>query len=114
MRTAYKVIFSAYLLSTSACTTLNESMQLGGALGAASGAAATYSAYRSVDKTPSFENVASGAAIGLGVGLLTSYLVHGKVEEDRKIQFGDKTEVYFGDLPPSPFVFPVQQSKGGR
>jgi len=49
MRIAYKTIFSATLLSTSACSTLNESMQLGAALGAASGAAVTHSAHRSAD-----------------------------------------------------------------
>lgn len=108
-----KFFLSAILLSTTACSTLNESMQLGATLGAVSGAAATYSANRSVDRTPSFEDVANGAVIGIGVGLLTSYLVHGKVESDR---FGGdgKTEMYFGDLPPSPFVFQNSRNKGGK
>ena len=106
-------LLSALLLSTTACSTLNESMQLGATLGAVSGAAATYSANRSVDKTPSFEEVGNGALIGLGVGLLTSYLVHGKVEEDRLGGDG-KAEMYFGDLPPSPFVFQNSRNKGGK
>lgn len=114
MRKAYKLAFSTLLLSTTACSTLNESMQLGASMGALSGAAATYSAYKAVDKNPTTEEVASGAVIGLGLGLLTSYLVHQQVDEDRAAQSANKIEMYFGDLPPSPFVFPNNNKNGGR
>lgn len=114
MRSAYKIATAVVLIANTGCSTLNESMQLGATLGAASGAAASHSVYRSVDKNPTFEEVGSGAAIGLAVGLLTSYLVHGQVEEDRATQTANRTEMYFGDLPPNPFVFPTNRSKRGK
>src|ERR1700692_213179 len=111
MRAIYKIFFSAALLSTTACSTLNESMQLGAGLGALSGASATYAANSSPDNAPSFDKIASGAAIGLGVGLITSYLVHNSVEADRQ-NYSQQPEMYFGDLPPSPFIFSNSQRKG--
>jgi hypothetical protein len=94
------------------CSTLSESLQLGSSIGAMSGAAATYTAHRSVGETPSFETVATGAAIGLGVGLITSYIVHKNVSD--QTNNSDNTEMYFGDLPPSPFVFQNSSKKGTR
>lgn len=108
-----KFLLSAILLLTSACSTLNQSMQLGAGLGAASGAAATYTAYTSTGQKAEFDDVAAGAAIGLGVGLITSYLMHGEVAESRGDSSKD-AEMYFGDLPPSPFVFPKSSKKGGQ
>lgn len=108
-----KLLLSTLLLSTTACSTLNQSMQLGAGLGAASGAAATYTAYTSSGQKAEFNDVAAGAAIGLGVGLITSYLIHGEVAEGRA-DTSENTEMYFGDLPPSPFVFPKSTKKGGK
>ena len=93
------------------CSTLNESLELGAGLGTVSGAAATYSAHRSTGESPSFENVAAGAAIGLGVGLLTSYLVHKNINKESDASTS-QTEMYFGDLPPNPFIFQNTQKKG--
>lgn len=107
------LLLSAILLFTSACSTLNESMQLGATLGAASGAAATYTARTSMGQKAEFDDVAAGAAIGLGVGLITSYLVHGQVTDGRNGS-SENTEMFFGDLPPSPFVFPKSTKKGGQ
>lgn len=94
------------------CSTLNESLKLGAATGSFAGATTAYSAYSSVGPTPSFDRVAAGAGIGLGIGLLTSYLIHGKVEENRQ-NTSPVPEIYFGDLPPSPFIFPKANSKKG-
>lgn len=103
------------MLSLAACTTLNDSIQLGAGMGALAGAAATYSAESANGKTPPFENVALGAGIGLGVGAITSYFIHKKVEDQRQAWMSDQTEMHFGDLPPSPFIVPKMNSKkGGR
>jgi hypothetical protein len=56
----------------------------------------------------------AGAGIGLAVGLLTSYIVHGKIADDRNTANQNGTEMYFGDLPPSPFVFPKNSNKENR
>lgn len=95
------------------CSTLNESMQLGSSIGAVGGAAATYAAQSSNGEKPSFENVATGAGVGLVVGLITSYVTHKKVKQSNG-ETDDNTEMYFGDLPPSPFVFPKNNKKGGQ
>ena len=104
---------SAISLCTFGCSTLNESLQLGGSLGAASGAAATYAAYSAQGHPPPGGALAMSAGIGMGVGLLTSYLVHRRVESDRADCEAEQTEMHFGDLPPSPFVVPRIFRKGG-
>lgn len=108
-----KVYFFPLALMAASCSTLNDSLQLGASMGATTGAAATYSAHRSTGESPSFENVATGAAIGLGVGLLTSYLIHKNTTGSTNKNSSD-TEMYFGDLPPSPFVFQNMQKKEAR
>ena len=50
---------------------------------AATGAAATFAGYSAGGKPPSVGTVAVCAGIGAAVGLLTSYLIHKNVEEDR-------------------------------
>lgn len=96
------------------CSTLNGSLQMGASMGAATGAAATYAGYSAGGKSPSFGTVAVGAGIGTALGLITSYLVHRKVEEDRASCESSQTEMRFGDLPPSPFIVPKTLPKGGR
>lgn len=90
------------------CATLNESLQLGAALGTATGAGATLAAHHSVGNSPSFGDVALGAGIGAGVGVLAAYFTHKDVLEKRVACEADQTEMYFGDLPPSPFIVPRQ------
>ena len=101
------------VLQLSACSTMNDSLQLGASMGAATGAAATYATQNSEGKYSS-QNVALGAAIGLGVGLITSYFTHKKVEDDRESYRSNQIEMHFGDLPPSPFLVPQYNKKGGR
>lgn len=111
MRYRYFVI-SITLLNIS-CATLDDSLQLGAGLGAASGVAATYAGYSAAENTPSFETVAAGAGIGLGIGLITSYFAHKKLAEDRLANQADQVEMHFGDLPPSPFIVPKMNPKKG-
>ena len=96
------------------CTTLDQSFRLGSATGALTGAAATYAAGSTSGQQPTLEEVGIGASIGIGLGLITSYFVHQSVVSDRE-EFSKQTEIYFGDLPPSPFVIPDPiKKKGGR
>jgi hypothetical protein len=102
------------LLFNTSCTTLNDSMKLGAITGALTGAAATYVAQSSSGSSDHGGNILVGAGIGLGAGLLTSYLIHQSVVQDR-VDTTHETEIQFGDLPPSPFVFPTPaRSKGGQ
>lgn len=98
---------------TSGCSTLDQSFRLGAATGAVAGAAATYSAGRAAGGEPKLDDVGIGASIGLAIGLLTSYFVHQSVVEEREAAIR-QTEIYFGDLPPSPFVIPGANKRGGR
>lgn len=99
---------------TASCTTLDQSFRLGATTGALTGAAATYAAHSLNGRNPSLEEVGLGATIGLGLGLITSYFVHQQVVEDRE-EMTKQTEIYFGDLPPSPFMIPqLKLKKGGR
>lgn len=96
------------------CATLNESMTLGGGLGAAAGGLSTYVAHSTAPgASASFGSVAMGAGIGAVVGLATSYFTHKHVEEKRQACLAEQTEMHFGDLPPSPFVFPKAAPKKG-
>lgn len=96
------------------CTTLDQSLRLGAATGAVAGAAASYGAVSANGHLPTLEQIGVGAGIGLGLGLITSYFVHKQVAGDRE-ENTRQTEIYFGDLPPNPFVIPQNtQKKGAR
>lgn len=95
------------------CTTMNQSLELGAGIGGATGAAATLAGYHAGGKSPSLGDAALGAGIGGAVGLLTSYLVYNQVQEDRAASQPPDTKIFFGDLPPSPFLVPSRQSKKG-
>lgn len=79
-----KFITLAIVPALSACSTLGESLQLGASIGAVGGAAALYSSQKSAGLEPTLESVGSGALIGMGVGLLTSYITHKSTEENRQ------------------------------
>ena len=110
---SYRFFVLFLTLLNISCATLDDSLQLGAGLGAASGVAATYAGHSATGKSPSFETVAAGAGIGLGLGLITSYFTHKKIAEDRLASQSDQVEMHFGDLPPSPFIFPKINSKKG-
>jgi hypothetical protein len=69
--------------------------------------------WRTVWRTPTLEKVHIGAGIGFVLGLITSYFVYKEVAADRETSTR-QTEIYFGDLPPSPFIIrSLNQKKGG-
>lgn len=100
----------------SSCATMNESVQLGGTVGMATGIAAVYAGHIGSEAPAGLQDAAIGAGIGTILGVLTSYLVHGSVEERRQSLQSEQTEMHFGDLPPSPFIIPKRQptKKGAR
>jgi hypothetical protein len=110
-----KAIFSTCLLSLTACSTLNESMQLGAGVGAITGLAAVSAAGDIAGKNPSDDQKLTSASVGIALGLLTSYLLHKNIEEKRVDFLQSGPEIHFGDLPPSPFIMtPVKKKKGGK
>lgn len=106
------LLLSPIVALSVSCTTLDQSFRLGAVTGALTGAAATYAGHGASGRSPTAEEVGIGASIGLGIGLLTSYFVHQQVAEDRE-EMAKQTEIYFGDLPPSPFIIPQQKYKKG-
>ena len=118
------VVLMAALASS--CATMNESVQLGATVGTLTGVAAYtgwgatvagdvtlgpgcrigYGGHATAGTKTSLSDVAIGAGIGTVLGVITSYLVHGSVEDRRASLLSDQTEMHFGDLPPSPFIVP--------
>jgi hypothetical protein len=78
-----KLMLLASALPIAACSTMSDSLQLGAGVGAAIGAAATYTGHSAAGGRPSVEDVGLGAGIGLGLGLITSDFTHKAVEQDR-------------------------------
>jgi hypothetical protein len=95
------------------CATLEQSLELGAGMGAATGTAATLGGYSVSGRSAPIESAAIGAGIGVVLGLATSYFTHKSIESDRKSCEADQIEMHFGDLPPSPFVVPKPQTKKG-
>jgi hypothetical protein len=87
------------------CTTLDKSFQLGGLTGSAVGASAAYLGSASQGSNPDLQEVAIASSVGFGIGLIASYFIHQSVIQEREALRQD-TELYFGDLPPSPFLMP--------
>jgi hypothetical protein len=102
-------------LAATSCATIGDSLKLGSSIGMATGAAGTWAGYAGSGHSPSMERIAIGAGIGMGIGLLASYLIHQDGEDRRLNDDALKTEMHFGDLPPSPFIMPKSpQKKGNR
>lgn len=108
-----KFIMAVIASQLTACSTMSESLQLGTGVGAAVGAAATYAGHSGAGSKPTIEDVGLGAGIGIGIGLITSYFTHKSVENERRDNSAYQTEIYFGDLPPSPFIVPKTNTKRG-
>ena len=108
----FALTMMASVLNTG-CSTMEQSVQLGGSLGALSGATASYAGYTAGGHAPGFETLAISAGIGAIAGITTAYFTHKSVEEDRKSCDADQIEMHFGDLPPSPFIVPKPQPKKG-
>ena len=107
-------LFLALMLGVSGCSTLEQSLRLGGGMGALAGVAAIYAGTEAgAGRPPSFEAVAISAGVGSLLGLATAYYSHKSVEADRQACQTDQIEMDFGDLPPSPFIVPKPQIKKG-
>lgn len=91
----------------SGCATLDDSLKMGAATGALAGAAALYSTHSSTGRYATSQELNDAAIVGVGVGLISAYFIHKNIDETRSKPGPD---LYFGDLPPSPFIF----QKGGR
>jgi hypothetical protein len=97
-------IFPFLFMSLAGCATRTRSLILGGAGGVAIGGYTGSAVYSGPEKQIQTRNTLLGAGIGLGVGLLTSYLLHDHVEERMSSQRYEQDErLRFGDLPPNPF-----------
>lgn len=108
------LLASPIVALTVSCSTLEQSLKFGAATGALTGAAASYAGQSTSGKKPTIEDAGIGASIGLGLGLITSYLIHEQVILDRDEAIR-QPQIYFGDLPPSPFIVPTPKpKKGGR
>ena len=105
--------FILSFLCLSSCTTLDQSIRLGATSGALTGAAAVYSGQNMSGRPPTSEEAFSAITLGAGLGIIMSYFVHQQVTSDRE-DAARQTEIYFGDLPPSPFVIPGRSRRGGR
>lgn len=108
-----KILSLLIATSLTGCSTLDQSFRFGAATGALAGAASTYAAQSANGQTPSSESVGIGASIGLGLGMIAAYFIHQSVASDRESN-NNATEMNFGDLPPSPFIMPNNQKRGGR
>jgi len=92
------------LVLLSGCATRTRSLILGGAGGVAIGAYTGSAVYSGPQRQIQTRNTLLGAGIGLGIGLLSSYLLHDSVEERLASQQYEQDErLRFGDLPPNPF-----------
>jgi hypothetical protein len=107
-----RYIFIAFVLLP-ACSTLDQSIRLGMISGTAAGLAAVHSTQNITGRPPTTEESMNAATLGLGLGIITSYFIHKQVADDR-LEAERKTELYFGDLPPSPFVLPTLRKGGSR
>lgn len=110
-------VFLIPVLAVSSCASLKDSMILGGAVGAASVAVPMAISQSTYNHKVDAGQVATSAAVGLGIGLLTSYIIHKTVEREvRPYSTSETPEMHFGDLPPSPFVMPpvqIEKTKKG-
>ena len=110
MRTIILILpFVFTVLGLSGCASRTRSLILGGAGGVAVGAYTGSAVYSGPKNQIQNRNTIMGAGIGLGVGLLTAYLLHDYVEDRLKTQRSEQDErLHFGDLPPNPFN-PINQ-----
>ncbi len=107
-----RYVLPAIALLTTSCATMDKSLELGASMGTLAGIGAMTAAGAATGKV-SGDGVAIGAGIGAGLGLITAFLLHRSVEDDRRANEAAQTEMHFGDLPPSPFIVPRMPPKKG-
>lgn len=107
------IILSTFPLLT-ACATLNDSMLLGASVGAITAGFATSTASQSIGKTATIDEMTTNASVGIVVGLISAFLIHENTRELRLDSYYQTPEIYFGDLPPSPFIMTPSEKKGRK
>jgi hypothetical protein len=100
-----KILLALMLTFTVGCSTLDQSIRLGGTMGSLAGGLGTYAVQSSSGVTAPPENVGVGASVGLALGLVIAYFTHQGIAKERE-QMILKNRVDHGDLPPTPFIFP--------
>lgn len=93
------------------CAAQSDSLELGGVTGLLSGAASLAASQAAIGNM-SISRIATGAEVGALLGTVVSYFVHRAVQNSRKTDQEDVPQMYFGDLPPNPFVFSKQKAGG--
>jgi hypothetical protein len=106
MKIFFKNFLPLFLLCS--CSTLRDSLLLGGTTGLVVGGYTGSIAPTYDDKSAKSENIAAGIAVGVGVGVLGAYILHKQMEERQNkvapVQHDPK--IHFGELPPNPFTPP--------
>lgn len=86
------------------CASMRDSLVLGAVSGGAVGAYTGSLAYAGPNSRLAHRNIGIGAATGIGIGLLSAYLLHRGVENQvEAVERSYSERVYYGDLPPNPF-----------
>jgi len=115
---SYILIITPLLLSS--CATQTKSLILGGLSGVTVGAAAGAIADNRDSGKRQSQNIGVGAAVGIGVGLLSSYLLDKHVNERLSGATSEMdNRIQFGDVPPNPFspsygFEPKRKRKGAK
>jgi len=113
----YSIILLSALLSN--CATQTRSLILGGAGGVAVGSYTGSAVYSGPKNQIKNRNTLMGAGIGLGIGLLTSYLLHNETDKRmQSLRLMNDERLHFGELPlnpftPSPFIQNSNNGFGG-
>lgn len=109
-----KILLLITLLLFTSCATLNDSIILGGSLGAVTTGTATAGAFDRSGKHLSNDELMGNVGLGLAIGAFTAYLIHENTVQFRKDSYYNSPEIYFGDLPPSPFIMSPNEKKKVR
>ncbi len=98
------------------CASMRDSLVLGAVSGGAVGAYTGSLAYGGPNSRLAHRNIGIGAATGIGIGLLSAYLLQSSTEARIEASEHSRAErVYYGDLPPNPFdVKMTAPAKGGN
>lgn len=109
-----KVFLLSTFLLLNSCATLNDSLILGASIGAVSGSAISSSTYDKNGNSFTKEEHLSNVGLGLVVGAIAAYFIHDNTTEYRKDYYYNNPEIYFGDLPPSPFIMTPNEKRRGK
>jgi hypothetical protein len=100
---------SFFCVLVSGCASQSESLQLGGVTGFLTGAISMTAAQATSSGKVGLGKVLVGGEIGAVVGAVVSYFIHRSVEGSRRLGETQQPNLYFGDLPPSPFEQPKRK-----